>query len=155
MGMPLVKWSPMKELETLRRDMERLFEDVLEPFGRRRWWLRRLSQRDVIVPNVEMYDRGNEIVVKAELPGVEKDDIDLTITKDSLTIKGETKKEEEVKEEDYYCSECTYGSFHRTLSLPVEIDAAKATASFKNGILKITLPKLEEAKAKEVKVKIE
>lgn len=153
--MSLVKWSPIKELEAMRRDMERLFEDVFEPFGRRRRWLPRLSERDVIVPNVEMYDKGNEIVVKAELPGVEKDDVDLTITKDSLTIKGETKKEEEVKEEDYYCSECNYGSFHRTLSLPVEVNAAKAKASFKNGVLKITLPKLEEAKAKEVKVKIE
>ncbi len=153
--MTLVKWRPIREFDTLRRDMERLFEDVFEPFGRRHRWLPRLSERDEIVPNVDMLDRKNEIVVKAQLPGVEKGDVDLAITKDSLTIKGEIKKEEEEKKENYYCSECTYGSFLRTIPLPAEIDTAKVKADFKNGVLKVKLPKLEEAKAKEVKVKVE
>lgn len=152
--MTLVKWSPIREFDNMRRDMERLFEDVFEPFGRRTRWLPRISERDSIVPNVDMYNKKNEIVVKAQLPGVEKEDIDLTITKESLTIKGEIKKEE-VKEGECYCSECTYGSFLRTIPLPTEIDVAKTKAHFKNGVLEITLPKLEEAKAKEVKLKVE
>lgn len=153
--MTLIRWSPLKELETMRRDMERLLDDLMEPFGRKRSWLPRLYERGVNVPNVDMYEKDSEIVVRAELPGVEKDDIDLTITRDSLTIKGETKRTEEIKDENYYCSECSYGSFARTIPLPVEIDASKAKASFKNGVLVITLPRLEEAKAKEVKVKVE
>lgn len=154
--MTLVRWSPVKDLDTIRRDMERLFGDVVEPFGRRRAVFPRITERvGGLLPSVDMYDRKNEIVVKASLPGVEKENVDLTITKDSITIKGETKKEEEVKEEDYYCSECSYGSFVRTIPLPVEVDSTKAKATFKNGVLEITLPKLEEAKAKEVKLKIE
>lgn len=151
--MSIVKWSPIKELEEMRKDMDRLFEEFFSPITRRRrGWLK--PEMGVIVPNIEMYDRKNEIVVKAELPGVNKEDIDLTITKDSLTLKGETKKEEEVKEEDYYAAEISYGSFTRTIALPVEIDSEKAKASFKNGILEIILPKKEEAKPKEIKIEV-
>lgn len=151
--MSIVKWSPLKELEEMRKDMDRLFEEFFSPITRRRrGWLK--PEMGVIVPNIEMYDRKNEIVVKAELPGVAKEDIDLTITKDSLTLKGEAKKEEEIKEEDYYASEISYGSFTRTIALPVEVDSEKAKASFKNGVLEITLPKREEAKPKEIKIEV-
>jgi len=108
----------------------------------------------MIVPNVEMFDRKAEIVVKAELPGMGKDDIDLTITKEALTIKGEVKKEGELIEEDYYLSERRYGSFSRTLQLPVEIDSSKITAHFRNGIFEIVLPKKEDIKPQEIKVEI-
>jgi HSP20 family protein len=151
--MSIVKWSPIKELEEMRKDMDRLFEEFFSPITRRRrGWLK--PEMGVIVPNIEMYDRKNEIVVKAELPGVAKEDIDLTITKDSLTLKGETKKEEEVKEEDYYACERSYGSFTRTIALPVEVDSEKAKAAFKNGVLEIVLPKKEEAKPKEIKIEV-
>ncbi len=153
--MSIVKWSPMRELETMRRDMERFFGAVCEPFGKKRHWLHRTAEHGAIVPNVDMYDKKTEIVVKAELPGIEKNNVELTITKDSLTIKGETRKEEEVKEEDYYCCERSYGSFLRTIPLPAEIDTKKVKASFKNGVLEVKLPKLEEAKTKEVKVAVE
>lgn len=152
--MSIVKWSPMKEIENMRRDMERLFEDVFEPTGRRRRWWPKPSEEGIIVPNINVYDRKNEIVIKAELPGVEKDDIDLTITKDSITLKGESKKDEEVKEEDYYSREISYGSFTRTVALPAEVDSEKAKATFKNGILDIVLPKREEAKPREIKVQV-
>lgn len=151
--MSIVKWSPFRELETMRRDIERLFEEFFEPISRRRRWWPKLEP-GVVVPNVDMYDRKNEIVVKAELPGVEKDNIDLKITDNNLTIKGELKKEEEVKEEDYYSCERSYGSFTRTIALPTEVDSSKAKATFKNGILEITLPKKEEAKPKEIKVEV-
>lgn len=152
--MSIVKWSPMKELEEMRRDMERLFDEFFEPTRRRRRWWPKPSEVGVVVPNIDMYDRKSEIVVKAELPGVEKEDIDLTITKDSLTIKGEAKKEEEIKEENYYACERSYGSFTRTIALPTEVDSEKAKATFKNGVLEIVLPKKEEAKPKEIKVEV-
>lgn len=151
--MSIVKWSPLKELEEMRKDMDRLFEEFFSPITRRRrGWLK--PEMGVIVPNIEMYDRKNEIVVKAELPGVSKEDIDLTITKDSLTLKGEAKREEEIKEEDYYACERSYGSFTRTIALPVEVNSEKAKASFKNGVLEIVLPKKEEAKPKEIKIEV-
>lgn len=150
--MSIVKWSPLKELEEMRRDMDRLFEEFFAPSRRRRGWVK--PEVGIIVPNIEMYDRKNEIVVKAELPGVTKEDIDLSITKDSLTLKGEVKKEEEVKEENYYSSERSYGSFTRTIALPVEVESEKAKASFKSGVLEIVLPKKEDAKPKEIKIEV-
>ena len=151
--MSIVKWSPLKELEEMRKDMDRLFDEFFSPVTRRRrGWLK--PEMGVIVPNIEMYDRKNEIVLKAELPGVDKENIDLTITKDSITLKGEVKKEEEIKEEDYYASERSYGSFTRTIALPAEVDSEKSKASFKNGVLEIVLPKREEAKPKEIKIEV-
>ncbi|HAK88841.1 MAG: hypothetical protein A2077_01550 [Nitrospirae bacterium GWC2_46_6] len=151
--MSIVKWSPLKELEEMRKDMDRLFDEFFSPVTRRR--IGRLKpEMGVIVPNIEMYDRKNEIVLKAELPGVSKENIDLTITKDSITLKGEVKKEEEIKEEDYYASERSYGSFTRTIALPAEVDSEKSKASFKNGVLEIVLPKREEAKPKEIKIEV-
>lgn len=152
MAMSIVKWSPLKELEDMRRDMDRLFDEFFAPGARRRRVWR--AEPGIIVPSIEMYDRKTEIVVKVELPGVSKEDIDLSITKDTLTVKGEVKREEEVKEEDYYTNERTYGSFARTISLPVEVDSEKAKATFKNGILELVIPKREEAKPKEIKIEV-
>lgn len=152
--MSIVKWPPIKELEVMRRDMERLFEEFFEPSARRRRWWPTPSETGAIVPNINVYDRKNEVVIKAELPGVEKDNIDLTITKDSITLKGESKKDEEVKEEDYYSREINYGSFVRTIALPSEVESEKAKATFKNGVLEVVLPKKEEAKPKEIKVQV-
>ena len=152
--MSIVKWSPMKELEDMRRDMERLFEEVFEPSHRRRHWWPKSPEGGVVVPNIDMYDRKTEIVVKAELPGVERDKIDLTITRDAITIKGEIRREEEIKEEDYYSREISYGNFTRSVTLPAEVESEKAKATFKNGILEIVLPKKEEAKPKEIKVEV-
>lgn len=152
--MSVVKWSPMKELEDMRRDMERLFDEFFEPTSRRRRWWVKPAETGVVVPNIDMYDRKSEIVLKAELPGVEKENIDLTITKDSITLKGEVKRDEEIKEEDFYARERVFGSFTRTMTLPSEVDSEKAKATFKNGVLEIVLPKKEEAKAKEIKVEV-
>jgi HSP20 family protein len=144
----------MKELDEIRKDMQRLFDEFFEPPHRRRRFWPRPAEAGVIVPNIEMYDRKNEIVIKAELPGVNKEDIDLTVTKDSLTLRGELKQEEEINDEDYYSAEISYGSFARTIPLPVEVDSAKAKATFKNGVLQIVLPKREEVKPKEIKVEV-
>ena len=152
--MSVIKWSPMKELEDMRRDMERLLEEVFEPSRRRRHWWPKSPEGSVVFPNVDMYDRKTEIVVKAELPGIERERIDLTITRDAITIKGEIRREEGIKDEDYYAREISYGNFTRTLALPSEVESEKAKATFRNGVLEIVLPKKEEAKPKEIKVEV-
>ncbi len=106
-------------------------------------------------PAVDLFEDKNDIVVKAELPGMEKENVEVKLTDHTLTIKGEKKKEEEIKEENYYRSERSYGSFIRTLELPTDVHADKVKASFKNGVLEVRLPKTEEAKTKEFKVKVE
>ncbi|HMK43141.1 MAG TPA: Hsp20/alpha crystallin family protein [Dissulfurispiraceae bacterium] len=148
--MSLAKWSPLKELEDMRRDMDRLFEEIVSS-GRRRW---SKPGSAVLAPNIELYDRQDELVLKAELPGVVREDIDLTIAKDSITIKGEIKRDAEVKAEDYFLAERMYGAFCRAVPLPFEIEEEKISASFKNGILEVILPKQEDARPKEVKIEV-
>jgi HSP20 family protein len=94
-------------------------------------------------------------VVKAELPGMKKEDIDVSLTEDTITISGEKKKEEKIEKKDYYSLERSYGSFKRSFSLPAEVQTEKASAKFKDGVLEIRIPKTEEAKKKEKKVLIE
>lgn len=157
--MTLIKWSPQRDIDALRRDIEKTFEDFFgEDFAVGPWrpfWRRRRGlEPSVTLPNIDMYDKKDEIVVKVELPGVEKDQVDITLSEDTLTVKGEAKREEEVKDEDYYRCERCYGSFSRTIELPVRIQGDKSKATFKNGILEIRLPKAEEAKPKEIKVEV-
>ena len=106
-------------------------------------------------PVVDVFEEKDDIVVKAELPGMDKDNIEVNLTDHTLTIRGEKKKEEEVKEENYYRAERSYGSFLRTIDLPAEVRGDKVTASFKNGVLEVRMPKTEQANAKEVKVKVD
>ena len=108
-----------------------------------------------MAPALDLYEEKDDIVVKAELPGIDKDNIEVNITDHQLTIKGKKKKEEETKEENYYRAERSYGAFLRTLELPKDVHADKVKASFKNGVLEVRLPKTEAAKAKEVKVKVD
>ncbi len=151
--MTIVKLSPMKELDEMKRDMERLFDEVFDPAHRRprRWWPKP-SETMLVAPNIDMYDRKGEIVIKAELPGIEKENIDLSITKDTVVLKGEIKKEEETKEENYYLCERVSGKFTRTIDIPAEVDAEKVRATFKNGVLEIVLPKKEQVKPTEIKI---
>lgn len=151
--MSAARWSPVKELEDVRRDMERVFEEIFEPARRRRWWPQPQEGR-AIVPGVDVFDRKAEIVVRAELPGAVREDINLTIEKNTLTLKGEIKKDGEVPDESYYLRERPYGPFSRTVNLPVEINPENVTASFRDGVLTIVLPKKEEARPKEIKVNI-
>lgn len=146
----VTSWRPFFEMSRWEREMDRQFGDFFErrlsPFRGRHWWPS--GGVGVSVPAVDLYEDKDEIVVKVELPGMEKDDIDVDLTDDWLTIKGEKKKEEEKKEEDYYCCERFYGSFSRSVDLPKEVQVEKARASFKNDVLEIRLPKTEEARKK-------
>lgn len=144
----LVRWEPFRDLISLREAMDRLFE---ESFVRpRRGWLQPLAAEALAV---DMYERGDSIVVKAAVPGVKPEDLDISVTGDILTIRGEVKREEEVKEENVLCRERYYGSFSRSLSLPTPVVADRAEAVFENGVLTLTLPKAEEARPKAIKVK--
>ena len=150
-------WRPFMDLTRWERDMDRMMDDF---FGRRvrPWWPDRWFRSDDLEirgPAIDLFEEKDEIVVKAELPGMAKENIEVNLTDHTLTIKGEKKKEEEIKEENYFRAERAYGSFLRTLELPADVHADKVKASFKNGILEVRLPKTEEAKTKEVKVKVE
>lgn len=102
---------------------------------------------------IDVYQTPNEIVIKSTVAGVNPEDIDISIANDMVTIKGARRKDEEVKTEDYYYQECYWGAFSRSVILPVDIEADKAEASFKNGVLTIRLPKIERVKTKKIKVK--
>ena len=103
-------------------------------------------------PTVDLIDRDDSLLVRAELPGVDKKDIDISVTSSSVTIKGETRKEEKEQKENYYRREISRGSYARTLSLPVDVDEDKATATMKDGVLELVLPKQEKARKKSIKV---
>ena len=145
------------DLARSEREMDRMFDDF---FGRRLrpWWpsiWSRGGDREFITPTVDVYEEKDDIVVKAELPGLDKNHIEVNISDSELTLKGEKKKEEKIDEENYYRCERSYGAFLRSVELPTSVQADKVKASFKNGILEIRLPKTEEAKTKEIKVKID
>lgn len=149
-GSSLIPWRP-------ERDIDQMFEDFLgrrlRPFWPERWWP--ATGMEITTPSVDLYEEKDDIVVKVELPGMEKDNIEVNLTDNRLTIKGEKKKEEEVKKENYYRSERSYGSFIRAVELPRDVQADKIKAVFKNGVLEVRLPKTEEAKKKETKIKID
>ncbi len=115
------------------------FDDFRRPFGGK-------------VPRVDVIDRGKEVVIRAEIPGVDKKDLDVTMTDTAITIKGSSKEEKKEKKEDYYRSEISKGSFSRTVALPDNVDAAKAKASFTDGVLELTVPKVKESKRHNIKV---
>jgi HSP20 family protein len=149
--MSIDKWSPLKELEDMRKDMDRLFDEFAKPSRRRGIWPK---SEGLVMPSIELYNRTDDIVVKVELPGVRREDIDLTVTKDALVVKGEVKRSEEVKEEDYFIAERTYGNFSRTIQLPFEVENEKAQASMNDGVLQIVIPKREEARPREIRIEV-
>ncbi len=139
-------------------EMERFFESRfprgwLRPFDVE-WpsWTGKAAPFEGKTPSVDVIDRDNEIVVKAELPGVDKKDLDISVTRNTVTIKGSTSHEEKEEKGDYYRCEISRGSYSRTLALPSDVDENKAKAQFKDGILNLTLPKVEKAKRRNVKV---
>jgi HSP20 family protein len=144
----LIRWEPFRELISLREAMDRLFEEsFIHP---RAGWLAPWGAETLAV---DMYETDQDVVIKTSVPGVKPEDIDITITGDTLTIKGETKAEEKVERANYIRRERRYGAFSRSLTLPTTIVAEKAKAEFENGVLTLTLPKAEEVKPKTIKVK--
>ena len=146
--MAIERWQPFSELMSLRQAMDKLFEDS---FVRPSRALAALGE--VSVPALDVYQTPNEVVVKATLSGLKPEDVSIDITGETLTIKGETKAEEEIQKEDYLYQERHYGAFSRSVVLPSGLKSDKAEATMENGVLTLTIPKAEEVKPKAIKVK--
>ena len=143
----LTRWEPAREMMTLREAMDRLFDDAFtRPFSMREGWS---------APAIDMYQTDDEIVVKASLPGIKADEVQINITGDVLTLKGEVKHEEESKDKAWHIREQRWGSFQRSVPLPTNVVADQAKAEFENGILTITLPKAEEVKPRTITINTE
>lgn len=132
-------------LEDFQREMNRLFDLKLHRAG---------NDVKMWAPLVDIVDEKDQIRVRADIPGMKREDIEVNLENDMLTIRGEKREEKETKDKDMVRSERYYGSFHRTFGLPVSVDASKVNASYKEGVLEIILPKKEGAKPKQIKVEV-
>ena len=144
---PEVYWNPLRQLSTLRENIDRLFEN---PFG----GLEEVTQPFLSgwMPAVDLYDEKDNLVVRAELPGMKKEDIEISLHEGVLTVSGERKMEEKKEEGETYRAERFFGRFHRTISLPTVVNAEKVSATYKDGILTVILPKADEAKPKQIPI---
>lgn len=143
----LVRWNPAREMVSLREAMDRLFEESFLPSA-----LMGQEAGPAAALPVDLYETDDQVVVKATVPGVKPEDLEVTITGDLLTIKGEFKSEEKTEKRSYLRQERRFGSFCRQVGLPVNVDSNKAQATFEHGVLTLELPKVVEAKPKSVKV---
>ena len=142
----LTRWEPVREMMTLREAMDRLFDDA---------FTRPINLRDGgwSAPAVDMYQTDDEVVVKVALPGFKADEVQINVTGDVLSLRGELKREQEEKDKAWHIREHRWSSFERSVALPTQVKADGANADFENGILTITLPKAEEVKPKTISVK--
>ncbi len=139
-------------------EMERWFDDLFRrrfPLFPSRWTGLRFPEMEEVSPSIDIYEEGDDVVVKGELPGMKKEDLDVNLTEDTITISGEKKKEETVEKKDYHRIERSHGSFCRSFGLPEEVQTDKAKAKFKDGVLEIRVPKTEESRKKKKKLEIE
>ena len=139
----LAVWSPFAELERIRKEFDRLLEDFIPATAER---------EEILAPPVDVYETDSEVVVKAELPGVKKEDIDVTIKENSVYIKAERKEEREEKTENVHRVERFYGRIERIVPLPVEVKPEEAKAEYKDGVLEIRIPKVKVSKEAKVQV---
>jgi HSP20 family protein len=144
----LIPWRGVKDLEGLKKEMD----DLFERFSDWRPSLR-LREKGDWVPSVDSSETEKEIIIRAEIPGVEKEDIDVSLENKTLTIRGEKKTEHEENEENIHRVERRFGSFMRSIELPAEVDADKVSATYKGGVLKLKLPKVKSQTAKKIEVK--
>ena len=141
-----VYFRPFFGLRGFGRDFDRFFSDRFEDTDEKR--------TAMFNPAVDLVDTSDSLQVKVELPGVKKDEVEISLKDDLLTIKGEKKEEKEEKDENRYYVERSYGAFSRTLTLPTQVKFDEIKAVFENGVLEITIPKAEEEKAREIKVEV-
>ena len=150
--MALIPWEP-REIKRFRDIFDDMFDFEMIPASRRlkKRWL----EGGEWSPLVDVIDQKDQLIAKAELPGVDKKDIKITLSDNILTIRGERREEQKTKKEDYYCCERIQGSYSRTIALPVEVDNKKIKASFKNGVLEVILPKTKKETPREIEIKPE
>lgn len=145
--MNLVMRDPFwREFNTLSSRLNRLLENPREEEGG--------DYLGSFRPVVDIYDEGNEVVIHAELPGIKKEDIDVRVENNVLTLRGKKERKEEVKEEGYYRTERVYGNFSRSFSLPNTVDVSKIGAEYRDGVLTLRVPKAETAKPRQIEVKV-
>jgi len=145
--MAISRWDPFRDLSVLQERMNRLFEDAGRGYRGDE-----AAATTTWSPAVDIYETENEIMVKAELPGIDRKDIVLNLDNNVLTLKGERKFEKETRQENYHRIERSYGAFSRAFSIPAIVDEEKIRADYKDGILKIALPKKEQVKPKQIKI---
>lgn len=148
MAFELTPWRPFRELSTLRDEMDKMWNRFFSG-------LPSMEFRGEWAPSLDISETKDNLVVKAEVPGMDPKDINISLANGLLTIKGEKRQEKEEKDENYHVMERSYGSFSRSIQLPREVKSDRIEASYKNGVLRITLPKSEEARRKEIKIKVE
>lgn len=153
--MALIRWSPHTELwdpfsslEEIREQMNRVFDTSLRRVGPRGF-------EEGFVPALDVVEEKDKFLVRCDLPGLRKEDVNVTLQDNYLTIKGEKKHEVETKEAKFFYRERLHGSFVRTVELPLNVDAKKIEAHFRDGVLHVSLPKTEEAKPKQIDVKVD
>jgi len=143
--MAIIRWDPFRDLVTLRDKMNRLFEGAV-----------RGEEKDLITsswaPAVDIYETENELVLAAEVPGVEEKDVEISVEDNTLSIRGERKFQKETKEENYHRIERSYGSFYRSFTLPSYVDQERIHAEHESGVLKVHMPKKPEVKPRKVKI---
>jgi len=142
------EWDPFRELMELQQQTSQLFDSSWEHLPDR------LAKEAIWSPSLDVVEDNNNIILKADLPGVKQSDIDISVTGNFLTIKGERKHEEGAKEKKMHRVERFYGSFQRSLSLPDYADTSKIEATYKDGILEVVIPKTEKAKPRQIKVNV-
>jgi HSP20 family protein len=143
--MNIVKYDPFRELRSLHDELSRVFVDPFTGSGEE-------ITRGVWSPSVDVFENDDKIVLEAELPGMKADEVDVSIENNVVTIKGERKFEKKEEKDNYHRIERSYGSFTRSFTLPRTVTGDEASADFENGVLKITLPKREEARARKIEI---
>jgi HSP20 family protein len=146
-SMAVIRWDPFRDLNSLQERMNRLFEEA-----NRGWRADDPSSTTSWSPAVDIYESDSDIVVKAELPGMEREDIDLNLENNVLTLKGNRRFERDAKDENYHRIERAYGTFSRSFSIPAVVEEGSIRAEYKQGVLTIVLPKTQKAKPQQIKI---
>jgi HSP20 family protein len=148
--MAITRWRPFRGMVSIQDEMNKLFDDFFgRPLVRTEW------TEGVWSPTVDVSEDKDNVIIKAEMPGVSKDDVRISVQDNVLTLKGEKKQEKEENDKNYHRIERSYGSFCRSFQLPTTVKTDKIKASYKGGVLSVTLPKTEEVKPKEIPIGIE
>jgi len=143
---------PVSQFDDMERYFDRFFRHPFSMTTQPPWPAFNFPKMDEISPSVDIFEEKGDMVIKAEIPGMNKEDVNVSITENTVTISGEKKQEEKVEKKDYYRVERNYGSFCRSFQLPENVDSDKAKASFKGGVLEVRLPKTKEGKQKKVPI---
>ena len=144
----LAPWRPFSKTG----EMDRWLEDLFGLYPLALWRQTPLTMGREWIPAIDIFEKSGQFMIKAELPGIKPDDIDISVSGNTMTIKGEKKTECETKEENYHRSECAYGSFYRSIRLPSNANTERVQADYENGVLEVTIPKVAESKSKKIEI---